>query len=280
MKPLVSVYITTFNRLDLLKRAVDSVLNQTYTNIELFVADDGSTDGSHQYLTQMQEKGILRAILNTAESKGACYGRNRAIELATGEFITGLDDDDFFETSRIDNFVTYWRKLDSYNGIAGLFDSVIEIRTTGKYKYNETPHADYLSLRKCNSVGNQVFVPLEYLNNITGFDEEMPALQDWDTWLRLTKEYGVLININTYSYVIDQVHGGERISAKKADRVRNAFSRLSCKLQPLSFSEKISLLDSMYSYKQMNIIYKELLVLFVGLKFRKIAQVIKRRLFK
>lgn len=280
MKPLVSVYITTFNRLDLLKRAIESVQKQSYPNIEIIVADDGSSDGSHEYLTHMQESGFLTAILNAGPSNGACYGRNRAIALSTGEFITGLDDDDFFEASRVENFVTHWSQLDNHDGIAGLFDSVIEIRPDGKYKHNETKQADYFSLRKSNAVGNQVFTPVKYLKAISGFDEQMPALQDWDTWLRLTQKFGVLINVNKYSYIIDQVHDGERISAKKSGKVRDAFSRLAGKLKPLNFSEKIGLLDSMYSYKQMDIVFNELCLLFIGFKFRKIAQVLKRNLLK
>ena len=93
---LVTVYITTYNRREFLERAINSVLNQTHTNLELIVADDGSSDGSQQYLQELQNKGVLTAVLNTTgTSKGACYGRNKAINLAKGEFITGLDDDDY-----------------------------------------------------------------------------------------------------------------------------------------------------------------------------------------
>ncbi|AGP77745.1 glycosyl transferase [Alteromonas mediterranea 615] len=58
----------------LLERAIESVLNQTHLSIHLIVADDGSTDGSQEYLTEMHEQDILTAILNTTgKSKGACY---------------------------------------------------------------------------------------------------------------------------------------------------------------------------------------------------------------
>ncbi|MCL1065347.1 glycosyltransferase [Shewanella olleyana] len=276
---LISVYITTKDRLSLLKRAVESVLAQTYTSVEIIVADDGSTDGSHEYLLAMQAQGKLTAILNTEASKGACYGRNRAIELAKGEFITGLDDDDYFEPWRLAAFVDYWlkHKVDEKN-IAGLFDSVIELREDGKHKYNETPSASYTQLRKSNLVGNQIFTRVEYLKSVSGFDEAMPALQDWDTWIRLTKEFGTLVNIGQYSYIIDQIHGEVRISEKKSARIRVAFSRLQQKLQPLSFDEKVNLTDALYRYKQIEVKSSELVTLFLGLKFRKIAQIIKWKL--
>ncbi|WP_153914809.1 glycosyltransferase [Shewanella sp. TC10] len=276
---LISVYITTKDRLTLLKRAVESVLAQTYTSVEIIVADDGSTDGSHGYLQAMEAEGRLTAILNTESSKGACYGRNRAIESANGEFITGLDDDDYFEPWRLAAFVDYWieQKVDEQN-IAGLFDSVIELREDGIHKYNETSSASYTQLRKSNLVGNQIFTRVAYLKSVSGFDEAMPALQDWDTWIRLTKEFGTLVNIGKYSYIIDQTHGEVRISEKKSARIRMAFSRLQQKLQPLSFDEKVSLTDALYRYKQIEIKFSELVTLFLGFKFRKIAQVIKWKL--
>lgn len=92
---LVTIYIPTKNRLDLLKRAIKSVRDQTYSNIELIVVDDGSKDGTREYLEKEHEAGLLRAIFHQ-ESLGACVARNAAIELSQGEFITGLDDDDYF----------------------------------------------------------------------------------------------------------------------------------------------------------------------------------------
>ncbi|MCC4833074.1 glycosyltransferase [Shewanella sp. 10N.7] len=273
---LVSVYITTKDRLELLKRAVESVISQTYAHVEIIVADDGSTDGSHDYLRNMQAEGKLTAIINAGESKGACYGRNRAIELAKGEFITGLDDDDYFENWRIEAFLDYWNKekVDNKN-IAGLFDSVIELRSDGKHKYNEASFVSYDQLRHSNAVGNQVFTKTEYLKAIAGFDEKMPALQDWDTWIRLTEKYGELINIQKFSYIIDQIHGEVRISEKKSARIRGAFSLLQEKLHPMSFSEKVSVTDALYRYKQIDININEIFVLLLGFKFRKIAQVLK-----
>lgn len=279
--PLVTVYITTFNRINLLERAVESVRNQTYNNIEIIVADDGSTDGSREFLEEMEKKGFLKATINTSgNSKGACFGRNNAINMAKGEFITGLDDDDYFEEWRVETFITRWKALHNSNkleGVSGLFDSVMEIRPDGKHKYNETVRSNYLQLRRRNYIGNQVFTPTKYLKEIGGFDEEMPALQDWETWLRLSKRYGELINVMQYSYVIDQSHGEVRISEKKSENIRLAFSLLSIKLTPLSWREKVTHLESLYAYKQLGIKWSELIFLALNFKFRRVAQVLKRQ---
>src|SRR5690606_27836296 len=93
---LVTIYIPTYNRCHLLQRAVDSVLSQTHTDLEIIIVDDGSTDGTHDWLAQLaQQEPRVRYILKP-ENSGACVSRNIAIEQARGEFVTGLDDDDHF----------------------------------------------------------------------------------------------------------------------------------------------------------------------------------------
>jgi len=277
------VYITTYNRRKLLERAINSVLNQTHSPIELIVADDGSTDGSQEYLTEMHEQGILTAILNTTgKSKGACYGRNRAISMAKGEFISGLDDDDYFEPWRIETFIKKWQEYTvNINVFSALFDSVVEHRKSGPVACYDTGVATYQKLRKGNVVGNQVFTKTSYLKAVGGFDEQMPALQDWDTWLRLYNKDGDILNVNTRSYIQIQNHEGERITGKPADKIRFAFNRLMNKLQPLTRSEESHLLATMYSgYPQIDIRISELFKIFMGGHFRKVAQVVKRTLLK
>ena len=280
---LVTVYITTYNRRKLLERAINSVLNQTHSPIELIVADDGSTDGSQEYLTAMHKQGILTAILNTTgRSKGACYGRNRAISTAKGEFISGLDDDDYFEPWRIETFIKKWQEYTVNKKVfSALFDSVVEHRKSGPVACYDTGVATYQKLRKGNVVGNQVFTKTSYLKAVGGFDEQMPALQDWDTWLRLSNQYGDILNVKTRSYIQIQNHQGERITGKPADKIRFAFNRLMNKLQPLTRSEESHLLSTMYGgYPQIDIRISELFKIFMGGHFRKVAQVVKRTLLK
>ena len=96
---LVSIYLPTYNRCALLRRAVDSVLAQTYTNWELIIVDDRSTDGTRAFLEDLQKldprvKCVFKT--DTGEVAGVQVSRNIAINMAKGRYITGLDDDDFF----------------------------------------------------------------------------------------------------------------------------------------------------------------------------------------
>ena len=107
MKNKVTIYVPTKNRVDLLKRAVDSVQAQTYTNWELIVVNDASTDGTYQYLEDIKSSKIK--VIHQPESQGACVARNLAINSATGDFVTGLDDDDYFEPNRLQLFIDGWK---------------------------------------------------------------------------------------------------------------------------------------------------------------------------
>ena len=102
---LVTVYITTFNRVNLLKRSLDSVFKQTYKNIEIIIVDDCSTDGTQEFIKEISQQDKRIKFFLKEKNGGACESRNIAIQNARGEYITGLDDDDYFLSNRIENFV-------------------------------------------------------------------------------------------------------------------------------------------------------------------------------
>src|SRR5688572_7692895 len=118
---LVSVYVPTRNRADQLLRAVDSVLSQSYENIELIVVDDSSTDGTADFLRQRSTIDKRLRVLQTPEPGGAPVARNLAIRAANGAFLTGLDDDDRFHEHRIATFIEYWELLSRVENVGFLY---------------------------------------------------------------------------------------------------------------------------------------------------------------
>ncbi|MDC5852100.1 glycosyltransferase [Vibrio europaeus] len=273
---LVSVYITTKDRLELLKRAVASVLSQDYKKIELIVSDDGSSDGTHEYLLEQEKQGHLKAIIRT-DSKGACFARNLAIDLAQGEFITGLDDDDYFKPQRVSCFVQFWSNLDNSKKttIAGLFDSIIELGVNGQLVKDDAEEASYLDLRKSNLVGNQVFAKKEVFVGAAKFDVEMPAWQDWDMWIRMSKKYGSFLNIREQTYFMDLIHDHGRLSTKKSERIRLAYHKIVEKLGTQSYTERVAMLEKLYGYHQMTPKLSEVLILLSYGKVRPVVRSIR-----
>jgi glycosyltransferase involved in cell wall biosynthesis len=195
--PLISVYIPTFNRPDVLKKAVDSVLNQTYPNVEILVVNDGDTL-PEQISYYLKNNNVIQ--LRTQGRQGACVARNKAIVAATGEYITGLDDDDTFTPERLAEFY-YWT---AKHGDACLFTNYIYVETDKRKKrrcnYSEI---DENIIFQGNFINNQVFAPKRFFVDSGLFDESLPAWQDYDMWIRMIKNFGPAVLLDNYSYIMD-----------------------------------------------------------------------------
>ena len=111
-KPLISVIIPTFNRETLLKRAIISVLNQTYQNLEIVIIDDASKDGTEKLVNNFQDSRIN--YFKNDRNQGVQISRNRGLEIAKGLFISFLDDDDFWLKEKIEE---QYKKFEETKGI-------------------------------------------------------------------------------------------------------------------------------------------------------------------
>jgi glycosyltransferase involved in cell wall biosynthesis len=224
---LVSVYLPTRNRRDLLERAISSVLRQSYKNIELIVSNDCSTDGTRDYLDCVASRESRLIPLHSEEPSGAPAARNRAIQKSKGRFITGLDDDDEFRIDRIELFVSEWKAQEgSPNSAACLFsESVMTDGATCEVTTDRRSRVVYHDLFEHNFIGNQVFCPRQHLIDIGGFDEKMRAWQDLETFMRLLMRYGEarLVPQATYIYHIERDR--DRISTKP-HLLRSAFKMI------------------------------------------------------
>ena len=100
---MVSVIIPTYNRENTIKESIDSVLNQTYKDIELIVVDDGSTDGTAGVVGSIKD-GRLKYIQQ--ENGGACVARNKGVSMARGEYIAFQDSDDTWSLDKLEKQVS------------------------------------------------------------------------------------------------------------------------------------------------------------------------------
>src|SRR5215207_9882789 len=93
--PRVSVIVPVFNRVKLVGRALDSVAAQTFQDYEVIVVDDGSTDGSADFI---QNRGVAKVrVIRCPENRGAAAARNVGVAAASGHYIAFLDSDDTWE---------------------------------------------------------------------------------------------------------------------------------------------------------------------------------------
>lgn len=202
---LVSIYIPTHNRAEILPRAVQSVLKQTYQNIELIIVDDGSSDNTWQYLTELSNNNDNIKVFKHEKALGACAARNLALKNALGKFITGLDDDDEFCADRILTLVNQYDASYAFINTGFLWHYGKRVREVDNQAMviNLQQQLDY------NYATNQVLVETERLLAIGGFDENFVACQDYDTWTRLIQKFGSAKRIRGSSYII---HRGDDIS--------------------------------------------------------------------
>jgi glycosyltransferase involved in cell wall biosynthesis len=229
---LVSIYLPTRNREGLLRRAVDSVLAQAYARFELIVVDDGSTDGTRTYLDAVRTMDPRVQVIRNETSIGAPLSRNRAIRVARGEFVTGLDDDDRFHPQRVAAFVAQWRLHEQIGErFSCLFSQDVTERGGERFASGRPGSVGWEDLFFCNVIGNQIFTRRETLIAAGLFDQEMPAWQDLDLFIRVLKHSGPAKLVDAGLYYMNMDPRPDRISVGSNARILRAYRTLAAKWQ-------------------------------------------------
>lgn len=205
--PLVSVRIVCYNQEDFIKEAIDSVLEQDYSNIEIVIADDCSTDGTVDILLEYQKKYPEQIVLALSKkNEGITKNINSGLQLCKGEYIAGLGGDDLMLPEKIRKQVEYMEKNPEcticYHNL-DVFDS--DTNET-LYFFNEKVHYEG---------GAEVLIKYGTFNGACanmvrasrtpkkGFNETLPVASDWLFWCEC------LLNGGEIHY-IDEVLGRYR----------------------------------------------------------------------
>ncbi|GGD35058.1 colanic acid biosynthesis glycosyltransferase WcaA [Franconibacter pulveris 1160] len=217
-RPLISIYMPTWNRQQLAIRAINSVLRQDYEHWEMIIVDDCSS--SYEQLQSFVE-GLndprVRYTRNDYNS-GACAVRNQAILQAKGEFITGIDDDDEWMPDRLSTFLEHKHQLVTHAFLYAndyLCEGQVYSQPASLPLYPKSPWSLKLFFKR-NIVGNQVFTYAWRFKSCL-FDTELAAAQDYDIFLRMVVEYGEPWKVEEATQILHVNHGEMQItkSAKK-----------------------------------------------------------------
>ena len=189
MSPQVSVIITTYNRAAMVTEAVESVLAQEMTDFELIVVDDGSTDETEERLSGFGS----RLKYYQQENAGVSAARNRGLALSTAPLVAFLDSDDLWLPSKLPlqyNYMTehpevyicqteevWWRNS----------------RQINPKKHHRKPSGDIFrrSLNLCLVSPSAVMIRRKLFEEVGYFDEDLPAAEDYDLWLRVSVDHVV-----------------------------------------------------------------------------------------
>jgi glycosyltransferase involved in cell wall biosynthesis len=264
----VSVLITTCDRHVLCDRAVASVFAQNFIGtIEILIIDDGSL---HPYTApRCKQKNISVRLLRNESKTGQAASRNLAIIQSKGKYITGLDDDDYFTSNRINEFMINIGLI-SDRGYSGLFSDCINtgLANTSRVKYPKI--ATYDKLKWSNCVGNQIFTEAALLKSKYMFNENMLCLEDWELWIRLAKYVGPLYNVSKPTIIVDSSHGLQRVTTNTQvdsfDDASQYISRLLPKLARLNL--KAHALAILVRRDPHRLNFRKLIMLLVFLKLR------------
>ncbi len=217
----VDVVITTYKReAPTVLRAISSVQSQTEKDISITVVDDNGEGSSYSELlgSSISRLGDERIqLVSNVRNLGSCRSRNKGATRGSAPLIAFLDDDDEWLPEKLENQIPLFRDGNIGLGFCGMrvvFDG--KGRSEDRLPRNLTPDIHGF-LNRGNPIStSSSIVRRSVFDSVGGFDPFMPALQDWDLWLRMMRETscaGV-----KGPYVIYHVHDGERITSNPVKR--------------------------------------------------------------
>lgn len=188
--PKVSVIIPTYNSMRYLTETVESVLRQTYQDFELIIVDDGSSDRTVQWVSELVDP---RVKVISQQNQGVCVARNTGIADAQGEYIAFLDHDDLWQPTKLEKQV---RCLDE-NPAVGLVHTWMVLvdeygKSTGRVMTSNAEGDAWKQLIEQNTVASSsVMVRRCCLETVGVFSpsRELYTVEDWDLWIRIAARY-------------------------------------------------------------------------------------------
>lgn len=192
--PLVSVIIPTYNRAHLIMRAIKSVQAQTFTNWEIVIVDDGSTDDTKRLVESIRQNDPRIFYVKHDKNKGESAARNTGVEYSKGEYIAFIDSDDVWLPLKLEKQIAVFNKGPKDLGIVYTSACFINEATGEKRIKIARDHGHIFEKQVAyNPVGSpsKVMVRSECIIKCGGFDPEFPVNADWDMWTRISKIYAV-----------------------------------------------------------------------------------------
>ncbi len=191
LAPSVSVVLPTHDRRGTLGAAIDSVLSQTWADLELIVVDDGSRDGTPELLATVDDARVR--VRRLPRRSGAPVARNLGISLARGRYVAFQDSDDVWRPDALGAQVAALDSADE--DVAVVYGAILRHQGGRSLRIPGPGHpGPTADLPAHLAAENFVDLPAalvraEALRAVGGFDPELPRFQDWDLWLRLARSF-------------------------------------------------------------------------------------------
>lgn len=190
--PEVSVIIPTFNRAHLVKKAISSVLGQTYRDLEVIIVDDFSKDNTSEIISEIKDERLK--YVKHAQQKGASEARNTGVAASNGTYLAFLDDDDEWFPEKLQLQMDLFQEKPEtgmiYTGY--FYIDAKSKKTIREFKPKKKGFLDDQLLEKnCVGTTSTAVIKRECFIAVGGFDNKLRGCQDWDLWIRLAKQYPI-----------------------------------------------------------------------------------------
>ncbi|MBW1703655.1 MAG: glycosyltransferase family 2 protein [Deltaproteobacteria bacterium] len=192
--PSVSIIIPTFNRAEKITRAISSVIEQTFADFEIIVVDDGSRDNTEQTVAQFDERLIYVAH---PSNLGVSAARNTGIKKSGAPLLAFLDSDDHWLPEKLAVQVEFFNNHPQAVACQTEETWIRKEKRVNPKKKHLKPSGDIFeaSLKLCLVSPSAVMLKRSLVEEVGLFDEDLPACEDYDLWLRIACRYPVhLIN--------------------------------------------------------------------------------------
>lgn len=187
--PLISVIIPVYNGEKTIRETIESVLNQTWTDLEVLVINDGSQDSTLKIVSNIEDTRLK--VFNYSNA-GLSASRNRGITLAQGEYVSFLDADDLWTPDKLE---LQLKALEANPEAAVAYSWVNYITETGEFfrsgnyiNMNGNIYEKFLNQNVLEN-GSNPLIRKQALTEVGGFDQDLSYAEDWDMWMRLAARY-------------------------------------------------------------------------------------------
>ncbi|MGD9568064.1 MAG: glycosyltransferase family 2 protein [Sedimentibacter sp.] len=202
-EPLVTIIIPAYNHEKYVKTCIESVLNQTYSNLEIIIFNDGSTDKTDEEIKSVIENNNKNIKYISKQNEGLCTTLNEGLKIANGKYVTFIASDDLWMSNRIEKLVGFLENNKCFHMVfSDTYFMYGDIKSTDRYSdyksiikksfLNSVPNVNLYEVLLCENIIPAVTVLLkkECYENVGYYDTSI-RFEDYDMWLRISKKYSI-----------------------------------------------------------------------------------------
>lgn len=217
----VSIILPTYNRLEKLQRAIQSILDQTYTDYEVVVINDCSPDGTQAYLTQYQDDPRF-VIINNEQNLRLQKSLNKAVNKASGKYLARLDDDDYWtDKTKLEKQMVALHANPEV-GLIGTYYTCDEEQIS--YPLTDAEIRNQMLFR-CPFRHSTIIMSRAAYDMAEGYREDLGYIEDWDMWMKIGKNHQMM-NLPIYStHVSEEDNMTAQYFTKQTEYIHDLLSK-------------------------------------------------------